>query len=75
MDLYLDPYLQQIEDPILLLQVFAHRYRTGALAPSGTTVRSRTVEGALCSIGQALATLGSRDPRLQPSGKLDLRLP
>jgi hypothetical protein len=73
-DLYLDPYLQQIADPILLLQVFAHRYRTGALAPSGTKVRFRTVEGALCSIGQALATLGSSDPHLQPSGKLDLRL-
>jgi len=32
------------------------------------------VEGAFRSVGQALATLGSLDPRLQPSGKLDLRL-
>lgn len=72
--LHCDPYLQTIHDPIPLLQIFAHRYRTGALAPSGSTVHSRTVEGALRSIGQTLATLGSQDPRLQPSGKLNLHL-
>jgi hypothetical protein len=42
-----DPYLDQIDDPIPLLQVFAHRYRVGALAPSGSPVRSQMVEGAL----------------------------
>jgi hypothetical protein len=44
------------------------------VAPSGSPVKSRTVEGALRAIGQTMATLGSPDPRLQPSGKLDLRL-
>jgi hypothetical protein len=32
------------------------------------------VEGALRAMGQTMATLGFLDPRLQPSGKLDLRL-
>jgi hypothetical protein len=61
-------------DPIPLLRLFARRYRTGIIAPSGSPVRSRTVEGALRAIGQTLASLGCDDPRLQPSGKLDLRL-
>jgi hypothetical protein len=72
--LHCDPYLQTIDDPIPLLQIFAHHYRTGILAPSGSNVRSRTVEGALRAVGQTLATLGCQDPRLQSSGKLDLRL-
>ncbi len=73
-DLRCDPFLQSIQDPIPLLQIFAHRYRTGEVAPSGAQVRSCTVEGALCAMGQMLSTLGSPDPRLQPSGKLDLQL-
>lgn len=32
------------------------------------------VEDALCSVGRMFALLGFRDPRLQPSGSLDLRL-
>jgi hypothetical protein len=64
----------RIYDPISLLQIFAHRYRTGVMAPSGSPVKSRMVEGALRAIGQMMATLGCPDPRLQPSGKLDLRL-
>jgi hypothetical protein len=73
-DLHIDPFLSQLEDPIPLLQIFAHRYRTGTVAPSGSSVRSRTVEGALRAVGQTFATLGSPDPRLQNSGKLDFRL-
>jgi hypothetical protein len=57
-----------------LLQIFASRYRVGTLSPSRTAVKSRTVEGALRSVGQTIATLGYRDPRLQPPGKLDIRL-
>jgi hypothetical protein len=73
-DLYCDPYLESVQDPIPLLQIFAHHYRTGEVAPSGAQVRSRTVEGALRAVGQTFATLGFSDPRLQQSGKLDLRL-
>jgi hypothetical protein len=68
------PTLGDIEDPVPLLRLFAHRYRSGALAPSGAQVKSRTVEGALRAVGQTLASLGLPDPRLQLSGKLDLRL-
>lgn len=57
-----------------LLQIFAHRYRIGQVAPSGSPVRSRTVEAALRSVGQTFASLGQRDPRLQASGRLDFRL-
>ncbi len=73
-DLNQDPFLQDLDDPIPLLQIFARRYREGLLAPSGASVRSQTVEGALHAVGQTLAALGQPDPRLQPSGKLELRL-
>jgi hypothetical protein len=72
--LHFDPYLRQVDDPIPLLQIFAHRYHVGEIAPSGAQVRSRTVEAALRAVGQTFAALGSADPRLQTSGKLDLRL-
>jgi hypothetical protein len=72
--LHCDPYLAGIDDPIPLLQIFAHRYRIGTVAPSGASVRSRTVEGALRAVGQTLASLGSDDPRVTANGKLDLRL-
>ena len=72
--LHCDPYLTTLDDPIPLLMVFANRYRMGTVAPSGAPVRSRTVEGALRAVGQTFASLGQPDPRLLPSGKLDLRL-
>lgn len=73
-DLHIDPFLTQLDDPIPLLQIFAHKYRDGSVAPSGVAVRSRTVEGALRAVGKTFTALGSPDPRLQPSGKLDFRL-
>ena len=69
-----DPLLQAIDDPVLLLQVFAQRYRSGSLAPRGKPVRSRTVEDALRSIGQTFSGLGAADPRLIQHGKIDFRL-
>jgi hypothetical protein len=57
-----------------LLQIFASRYRVGTLAPSHSPVKSRTVEVALCAVGQMFTALGHQDPRLQPSGKLDFRV-
>ena len=44
------------------------------MAPSGAPVRARIVEGALRAVGQAFSALEQPDPRLLPSGKLDLRL-
>jgi hypothetical protein len=42
-----DPYLQDWEDPVPLIQVFGERYRDGRLAPLHNTIKSRTVEDAL----------------------------
>ncbi len=69
-----DPTLSNLHDPIPLLQLFAHRYRLGSLAPRQTPVRGRAVGDALRAVGQTLAGLGHADPRLQPLGKLEFRL-
>jgi hypothetical protein len=74
LDLACDPFLSDIHNPLTLLQIFAARYRVGTLAPSTSPVRSRTVEGTLCAVGQTFTALGYPDPRLQPSGRLDFRL-
>jgi hypothetical protein len=68
------PSLQDIPDPIPYLQVFAYRYRHGVLNPSHRIVRSRTVEGALRSVGQTLASVGAADPRLTSQGTIDFRI-
>jgi hypothetical protein len=61
-------------DPVPVLQLFALRYRTGRIAPSGRPVRARTVEDALRHVAQALAGMGAPDPRLNRFGDLDYRL-
>ena len=68
------PWLVDIEDPIPILQVFAQRLRIGQLAPCGHTIRSRSVEDYLRSIGQTFARLGADDPRLTSSGRVQLRI-
>jgi hypothetical protein len=45
--LHVDPTLQQTPDPILPLQLFAHRYRRGDISPSKAQVRGKTVGDAL----------------------------
>jgi hypothetical protein len=72
--LVVDPLLQSnVTDPVHL-QVFAHRYRTGEIAPRGQPVKSRTVEGAIRAVGQTLAGMGAADPRLTTAGKHEFRL-
>jgi hypothetical protein len=70
----IDPTLSTYADPIPALQLFAHRYRTGAIAPGGAQVRGKTVGDAVRAVGQAFSSLGLPDPRLTPTGALDLRL-
>ena len=75
--LRIDPYLQENVDGfdgIPFLQVFAIRYRTGVIAPSGHAVRSRTVEDAVRAVAQEMAAVGSPDPRMNVFGKIDFRL-
>jgi hypothetical protein len=69
-----DPYLQDIQDPIALFQVYIQRYRVGTIAPRGKPVRSHTVEDSLRAIGQTFAALGTPDPRLDPQGNINFRI-
>ena len=70
----IDPLLSGVDDPIVVLQIFAHRYRSGLYAPRGKPVQARTVEGALRSIGQTFTSMGANDPRLAPNGRTQFRL-
>lgn len=70
----LNPTLCEVPDPVPYLQVFAFRYRRGHINTSRRPVRSRTVEGALRSVGQTLTAVGAPDPRLTPQGETDFRL-
>ena len=73
-ELALSPFLEGIDDPVVLLQVFLHRFRTGAIAPRGNPVRARTAEDALRSVGQTFTVVGAPDPRLTSQGGMDFRL-
>jgi hypothetical protein len=62
-------------DPITILQVYAHRYCTGELAPRGHPVSSRTVEDALhAAVDQMLMAMGANDIHLNSHGKIDFHL-
>ena len=58
--------------PWLLL--FAHRYRTGVVAPHGQPVKSRTVEDALRLVAQAHCMAGYPDIRKPDGVTIDYRL-
>ena len=70
----INPFFNGIEDPIPLLQVFAHRYRDSIISPSGQGVKSEAVSDALCSVGQKFSSLGANDPRKDSFGKIDFCL-
>lgn len=70
----IDPTLSGIEHPVELLQVFALRIRDGRLSKSGKPVRSEMVANSLREVGQTLTLMGSRDPRLDTHGHLDLQI-
>jgi hypothetical protein len=65
-----DPLLSDVADTLPFFQVFAQRYRSGTLAPNQNPVRARTVEAALRSVGQTMASLGAVDLRLNQQGKV-----
>jgi hypothetical protein len=70
---HIDPYLN-IDDPIYAILLFAKQYRCGEISPSGTFVRARTVADAVRAVGQTLALMGKKDPRLTATGDTDFRL-
>ena len=69
-----DPYLSAVADPVPLLQTLGVRWRDGRLAPSGNPNRARSVEDAIRLVSQKFPLMGSKDPRLDFSGKQDFRL-
>jgi len=69
-----DPWFAEGVDPIPYLQVFGARYRDGRIAPRGKPVRHRTVEDALRHVGQSYKSMGAKDIRLDPAGKIDFRI-
>jgi hypothetical protein len=56
----IDPFLQNCDEPIPIIQVFAQQYRDGREAPMQKAVRSGTVEDAVRAVGQAFIQLGAR---------------
>jgi len=74
-ELGLDPFLEAIQDKVPLLQVFAQRVRTGALASSGNPILARSVEDYLRHVAQTFQSVGASDPRKKPGEKaIDFRL-
>ena len=69
--IHVNPHQLGNDDPVWLLQIFAHCHRHGSLAPGCEPVRSRTVEEALRAVGQTYAGMGSPEPRLNSQGKFD----
>lgn len=72
--LWQDPNLASVEDPVLLLSLFAVRVRDGRCATGGKPVRAGTVSTALAAIGQSFSMVGAKDPRLDAFGRIDRRL-
>lgn len=64
----IDPFLTDVVDTLPVIQVFAERYRSGAIAPNKKPVKSRTVETALRAISQTFTSMGSPDPCLNSFG-------
>jgi hypothetical protein len=54
----INPFLQNCDDPIPIIQGFAQWYRDGCKAPMQKAVRSGTVEDAVRAVGQAFTQLG-----------------
>ena len=63
-ELALDSLLSNLQDPVALLQVFAHQSPTDTIAPKRKPVHSRTMADALRSVAQAFAGLGQPNPYL-----------
>jgi hypothetical protein len=66
----IDPLLQNCDDPIPIIQVFAQRYRDGREAPMYNAVRAGTVEDAVRAVGQAFKNWGARTSGKMHSVKL-----
>jgi hypothetical protein len=70
----INPLLNSVEDPIHYFMVFGICYHDGRLTKDGEPVRSWTLEEALHSIGQTMASLGSKDHCFSAHNKLEYHL-
>jgi hypothetical protein len=66
--------LAGVSDPVIILQLFAERVRSGVLAASGRRIKKRSVEQCLRSVAQIFASVGAADPRVDRLGRVDFRL-
>jgi hypothetical protein len=66
--------MQNIEDPVPILQVFGQRYRDGRITPRKNAVRADTVSDAVRPVGQAFARLGAKDIQKDAYGEIDFRI-
>ena len=70
----MDTFLDKVRDPVLFLQFFTPRVRSGLLAHKGEPVRSRTAEAYLRAVGQTFSNVGIGDSRLNKYGSIYHRL-
>ena len=70
----MDTFLDKVWDPVLFLQIFTHRVRSGLLAHNMEPVRSHIAEAYLRVVGQTFANVGIGDPHLNKHGSIDHRL-
>eukprot|EP00957_Ditylum_brightwellii_P045896 3481234-Ditylum_brightwellii.AAC.1 len=66
--------ISTMADPIPIMQLFAKRVHSGVLVANSRPVKTDTVAGYLCAIGQIHASVGANDPRLDQEGNLDFCL-
>ena len=60
---HIDPFLQNLSDPVPYLQVFDALYRDGRISLSGRTIQTKTVSDALLSMAQKFTQFGTTNPR------------
>ena len=58
-----DPQILSRKDRTPILSTFAAEYHCGNISDSGKNVGYCMVKDSVCSIGQALAAMGVKDPR------------
>ena len=69
-----DPQILSCKDRTPILSTFAAEYHCGNISDSGKNVGYCMVKDSVCSIGQALAAMGVKDPRQNSEGVLEIRL-
>ena len=67
----LNPLLVAYKYPVLIVYAFARDYRTPNITPSSRAVQPNTVEDAVRLIGQAIADLVAKDPRMTSTREID----